>query len=322
MAQSPYLQAIKSYMLARHYSRRTVSTYIYWIKGYILFCQKQHPDQLGAADVSRFLSYLSVQRNVAPATQAIALNALVFLYRDIIKKPLGELGEFRRSKRQAKLPTVFTKQEVNALLAQLSGSHWLMACLLYGSGLRRMELARLRVKDIDLDHFNIRVWNGKGSKHRIVTLAQELALPLREQIAQVERFLLEDSQHALFAGVWMPSALAKKYPNAAYEVGWQYLFPATRLSFEPQTEHLRRHHVDETSINKCIRAAALNAKITKHVTCHTLRHTFATHLLQSGADIRTVQEQLGHSDLKTTEIYTHVLKRGAFGVVSPLSTGI
>lgn len=205
------------------------------------------------------------------------------------------------------------------LLSQLKGAHYLMAAILYGSGLRRFELVRLRVQDIDFDYQQIRVINGKGGKHRLVTLADELIALLKNQIQYVEITLKKDLACEQYAGVWMPDALARKYPNSQLDLGWHYLFPASRLSIDPSSQRFRRHHFDESNLNKLIKMAARKAGIRKPVSCHTLRHSFATHLLQSGADIRTVQQQLGHADVKTTEIYTHVLKQGAQGVRSPLS---
>lgn len=275
---------------------------------------------MGDNEVEAFLTHLAVQRNVAAATQAIALNALVFLYNKVLERPLNQIGEFKRSSRQRKLPTILTREEVSALLSQLEGVHLLMASILYGSGLRRMELVRLRVKDVDLDNFQIQVWNGKGFKHRLVTLAPELKEAIIRQKSRVKASLEEDCLHPEYAGVWMPDALARKYPSAPKNLAWQFLFPSSRLSYEPGTRNLRRHHFDETNVNKILRAASQKAGIEKQVGSHTLRHSFATHLLQSGADIRTVQQQLGHADVKTTEIYTHVLKQGAHGVKSPLST--
>ncbi len=319
MAQSPFLQSIYEHMLARHYSRRTIKAYLYWIKGFIVFNNKRHPTELGTREVQAFLTHLSVKRNVAPGTQSVALNSIVFLYQNIIRRPLGDIGQFRRAKRKPKLPVVLTTDEVRLLLDQLTGTQWLMGALMYGSGLRRIELARLRVKDIDLDQIQIRVWNGKGGKHRITTLAEKLIQPLQAQIKDVERLMQKDALLPDYCGVYMPNALARKYPSGPFQLGWQYLFPSGRRSIEPGTSNIRRHHIDESGINKFIRSARNKARITKEVTSHTLRHSFATHLLQAGVDIRTVQEQLGHSDVTTTEIYTHVLKRGAQGVQSPLS---
>ncbi len=229
------------------------------------------------------------------------------------------MSAFRRSKRQAKLPVVLTEDEVRRLLAELRGRRKLIASLLYGSGLRRIELTRLRVKDVDFDHLQIQVWNGKGSKHRLVTLAQELVAPLRLQVEQVHTLLLQDALVEDYAGAKLPGALERKSPRASKTLGWQFMFPSSRLSHEPGTHKLRRHHLDESLINKFLRQAQADAGLMKQVGSHTLRHSFATHLLQSGADIRTVQQQLGHTDVKTTEIYTHVLKQGAMGVRSPLS---
>jgi len=318
VADSPFLGSIREYMLVRRYSRRTIDSYLHWIKRYILFHGKRHPAELAEPHVEQFLTYLAVNRRVSAATQAIVLNALVFLYSHFLNRPLT-LGDFRKSSRQAKLPVVLTQDEVRRLIGVLKGTHKLMACLLYGSGLRRIELVRLRVNDVDLDHLQLRIWNGKGFKHRLTTLAPELADALSNQIQQVALFLESDLSVEGYSGVYMPDALDRKYPNASKSLGWQYLFPASKLSYQPGTGLLRRHHFDESALNKLVKQAALDAKIRKQVTCHTLRHSFATHLLQSGTDIRTVQEQLGHADVKTTEIYTHVLKQGAHGVRSPLS---
>ncbi len=320
MPSSPFLHSIKEYMLVRRYSPRTIKAYLYWIKCFILFHNKQHPLNLSKPDIESFLTYLAVNRKVSASTQSIALNSLAFLYSNILKKPMGDVSTFRRSSRQRKLPVVLTKEEVALLINHLTGTQRLMASLLYGSGLRRIELVRLRVKDVDLDLLQLRIWNGKGAKHRITTLAQELREPLLRQMESVKALLNADVLTSGYAGAWMPDALAKKYPSAPHSLAWQYLFPSSRLSLEPGTQNIRRHHVDESTINKFLRMATKKVNIHKEVTSHTLRHSFATHLLQSGADIRTVQQQLGHSDVKTTEIYTHVLNQGAFGVKSPLST--
>ena len=319
MSKSPFLNSISSFMRVRNYSKRTIDAYLYWIKYFIVFCGKQHPKELDSVDIERFLTYLAVDKNVSPGTQSVALNALVFLKTKFLSQSIEPLLHFKKASRQRKLPIVLTQSEIKALLDQLSGVHFLMAGLLYGSGLRRIELVRLRVKDIDFDFNQIRVMHGKGGKHRIVTLADELVPPLLQQLKQVAFYHDQDCANPEFSGVWLPNALAKKYPNASKSLNWAYLFPASRLSIDPESSLIRRHHYDETSINKLIKRAARQAGVKKDVTCHTLRHSFATHLLQSGADIRTVQEQLGHSDVKTTEIYTHVLKQGAHGVRSPLS---
>jgi integron integrase len=317
MAKSPFLSSIESFMLARRYSRRTIKTYLYWIKYFIVFNDKQHPKDLDDDHIERFLTYLAVDRHVAAATQSIALNAIVFLKTKFLEQKVGYVGAFKRAKRKKKLPVVLTVDEVSRLITQISGVHKLMISLLYGSGLRRIELLRLRVKDIEFDLGQVHVWDGKGSKNRIVTLAKELHDSLAWQISRVENILKTDLQNEQYDGVWMPDGLARKYPSSRFDLGWQYLFPASKLSVDPDCGVIRRHHFDESALNKIIKQAAKKAEILKQVTSHTLRHSFATHLLQSGADIRTVQQQLGHADVKTTEIYTHVLKQGAQGVISP-----
>lgn len=316
---SPFIDSITRYMSVRRYSPRTIESYLYWIKYFIRFHDKRHPSGLGDREVEQFLTFLTVERNVSAATQKLALNALAFLYNRFLETPLGDVRSFRRSKEPAKLPVVLSRADVAKLLAQLNGVPLMIASLLYGSGLRRIEVARLRVKDIDFDHLQIQVWNGKGFRHRLTTLAPELLPRLKNQVDRVRLHLREDSLNEQFAGVRMLTAFARKYPGAQRTLGWQYLFPSAKLSLDPASQCLRRHHIDESTINKFIKKASLRAGIEKHVTSHTLRHSFATHLLESGADIRTVQEQLGHQDVKMTEIYTHVLKRGARGVRSPLS---
>lgn len=306
-------------MLARHYSKRTIKSYISWIRSFIHFCHLKHPSELGTSDVVSYLTHLSVDRHVASSTQSVALNALVFLFDKFLEQPLGDLQAFRRSNRQAKLPTVLTQQEVAALFEHIDPKLRLLLGLLYGSGLRRMEAVRLRVADIDCDLKQIRVWNGKGAKHRFTTLAEELLPLIQHQIRRVENFLEEDLENKAYAGVWMPNALATKFKHANKTLNWQYLFASSRLSVDPESGLVRRHHIDESIINKAIKKAGKLAGIQKTISSHTLRHSFATHLLQNGADIRTVQQQLGHSDVKTTEIYTHVLKQWADGVKSPLS---
>lgn len=319
MYKSPFLSSISDFMSVRHYSKRTIKSYITWIKAYINFHHKRHPRDMSQPEIEAFLTYLAVDRKVSMNTQAIALNAIVFLYKQFLNQEVGDISGFRRSKRQAKLPIVLNEQEVQSLFNALNPNYRLMVGLLYGSGLRRIELVRLRVNDIDESFLQVRIWNGKGFKHRFVTLAPELMPSIKRQVEKVRLLLQEDLEHPNYTGVWMSDALARKYPSAAKELGWQYLFPSTRLSLEPGTKNLRRHHIDETAIGKAVRTARRRAGITKPVTPHTLRHSFATHLLQNGVDIRTVQQQLGHSDVKTTEIYTHVLKQGAHGVKSPLS---
>jgi integron integrase len=319
MYKSPFLNEISDFMMARRYSKRTIKTYLMWIRFFILFSDKQHPTTLDVKDIERFLTHLAVNRKVAASTQALALNSLVFLYSKFLEQPLGDMSAFKRSKKQAKLPTVLTQNEVQVLFEKIPRQHQLLFGLLYGSGLRRMEAVRLRTDNIDVVLKQVRIWNGKGFKHRFTTLAVELLPMIERQIKRVESFLISDQKNKAFAGVWMPNALDRKYRHANKSLAWQYLFPATRLSVDPETGYVRRHHLDESMVNKVIKKAGRDAGIRKTISTHTLRHSFATHLLQSGADIRTVQQQLGHSDVKTTEIYTHVLKQVADGVKSPLS---
>ncbi|MEQ2355071.1 integron integrase [Pseudoalteromonas piscicida] len=317
--RSPFLNHIAEFMLTKQYSLRTVDTYLKWISSYIHFHDKRHPASMGDNEVVEYLDYLVLKRNVSPKTQATALNALSFLYKQIIKQDLCPNLTFIRSKRQSKLPIVMTPEEVKRLMSFLSKRYYLISGLMYGSGLRVMGAVQLRVQDIDFDYKCIRIWNGKGNKHRVVTLATELIPLLRNQIAQADEYLKLDSQNERYAGVWMPNALARKYPSANKSIAWQYLFPSYKLSADPETGEIRRHHFHQTGVRKAVKEAAKKAQITKPITPHTFRHSFATHLLQSEAGIRTVQAQLGHSDVKTTQIYTHVLQQGANGVVSPLS---
>ncbi|CAG0908366.1 unnamed protein product [Cyprideis torosa] len=320
MFKSPFLNQLYQFMLVRGYSKRTIKTYFTWIRSFIHFHGTRHPRELGATEVEQYLTHLAVNRRVSPSTQSLALNALVFLYDKFLEMPLGDVSAFRRSKRAPKLPVVLTVGEVQALLQHVPIPHRLMVSLLYGSGLRRMELVRLRVGDIDLDMKQIRVWNGKGFKHRITTMAPELLPDIQRQVIKVQQLLDEDLLDPRFAGVWLPDGLARKYSKAIKRLHWQYLFPASRLSTEPATGLIRRHHLDESLVNRIVKQAGKEAGIQKPISPHTLRHSFATHLLQNGTDIRTVQSQLGHADVKTTEIYTHILKQGADGVRSPLSS--
>lgn len=317
MAKSAFLTSVERYMFKRTYSKRTIDSYLYWITFYIHFHNKTHPGAMGDLEVEQFLNYLAIDRKVAPGTQTMALNALVFMYKHIIKKPISvELG-FIRSRTTRKLPVVMTESEVKAFFTKISPRYYLLTALMYGSGLRLMEAIRLRVQDIDFDYRCIRVWNGKGGKHRTVTLASELLTSLRTQVKVVTSYLAIDIHNPDYAGVYLPYALRHKYQNANKELGWHYLFPSDRLSLDPEAHVWRRHHFDETALQRAIRRAAKDAYIKKSVTAHTLRHSFATHLLARGADIRTVQDQLGHADLRTTQIYTHVLQMGGNAVVSP-----
>lgn len=306
-------------MYQRRYAKRTTETYIHWIKDFIIFHKKQHPSALGECHVEEYLNHLVLDRQVAGQTQATALNSLSFMYKYILDKPLSLKLNFVRSKQPKKLPVVLTVEETKNLLNIMPQQYYLLAALLYGSGLRLMECVRLRVQDIDFDFNCIRIWNGKGGKHRTVTLATELKKSLALQIQNVDAILFNDIKNEYYAGVWLPTALEKKYVKANKELGWHYLFPSKKISMDPQSKLLRRHHIDESGLQKNIRSSARKANINKIVTAHTLRHSFATHLLASGADIRTVQDQLGHSDIATTQIYTHVLQMGGNAVKSPLS---
>lgn len=319
MEQSPFLSSIQDYMYQRRYAKRTIETYLQWIRRYIVFHQKRHPASMGSEQVEAFLNYLVLDKHVAGQTQALVLNALSFLYKDIIKTPLSLQLNFVKSERPRKLPVVLTQDEMVRLIGQVVPQYYLPVALLYGSGLRLMEGVRLRVQDIDFDFKCLRIWYGKGGRHRTVTMAPELQSLLRNQINTVENYLAVDLRNSNYDGVWLPTALRHKYPHANRQLGWHYLFPSAKLSIDPETGMQRRHHIDESGLQKAIRSAAKKANIAKAVTAHTMRHSFATHLLAAGADIRTVQEQLGHSDLRTTQIYTHVLQMGGNAVQSPLS---
>lgn len=256
MAKSPFLKSIADFMQVQRYSQRTIDTYLYWIKFFIVFHRKRHPSELGDDDIKRFLTFLATERKVSASTQALALNAVIFLKTKFLGQTVGDLSGYNRSQRQRKLPVVLTHNEVSGLLSQVDGLHRLMVALMYGSGLRRIELVRLRVKDIDFDFRQIRVINGKGGKHRLVTLAEELLAPLREQVKMVSVIFSRDKAIEHYAGVWLPDALARKYPSAPFELGWHYLFPASRLSVDPASGLLRRHHFDENNLNKLVKKAA------------------------------------------------------------------
>lgn len=315
--KSPFLQQVRAAIRIRHYSHRTEKSYIDWIVRYIRFSGYRHPAEMGEADVAAFLSHLAVERNVAAATQNQALNSLIFLYKAVIGRPLGDMQGIVRAKGSQRLPIVLTTDEVGRLLRSLDNDYWLPACLMYGSGLRLMETVRLRVKDLDFDHRAVIVRNGKGRKDRVVTLPDELIVPLKRHLQNVKLFHEKDLADG-FGDVYLPHALAHKYPSAGREWGWQYVFPARRRSLDPRRGIERRHHIDEGSVQKAVKNAVRKAGIDKPASCHTLRHSFATHLLERGMDIRTVQEQLGHRDIRTTQVYTHVLNRGGNAVLSPL----
>ena len=313
---SPFLESVRDAIRVRHYSIRTEQAYLGWIKRFILFHGKRHPSEMGAREVTAFLTSLAVDRQVAPSTQNQALNALVFLYRVVLERELEGIDAVR-AKQPQKVPVVLTQDEVARLLRELDGVFWLAACLMYGSGLRVMETVRLRVQDVDFPHKAIIVRDGKGAKDRVVTLADELVVPLQRHLLAVRNTHEKDLADG-FGAVWLPHALARKYPDAPKAWGWQYVFPAASRSVDPRSGVVRRHHLGEQSVQRRVKQALRSAGIVKKAGCHTLRHSFATHLLERGMDIRTVQEQLGHKDVRTTQIYTHVLQRGGLAVVSPL----
>jgi integron integrase len=311
------LEQLRHAIRYKHYSYRTEQAYVHWVRRFILFSGKRHPATLGEVEITRFLNHLAVDRHVAAATQNQALSALLFLYREVLKSDLPWLDGLMRAKKPVRLPVVLTEQEVKALLAELSGVHWLVAGLLYGAGLRVLEALRLRVKDVDFDYRQVLVRDGKGAKDRVTMLPDGLVEPLRNYLPRVKRLQERDLAEG-FGEVALPYALARKYPNAGREWAWQYVFPSGNRSVDPLTGVIRRHHLDPQTIQRSIRKAARMASIDKPASCHTLRHSFATHLLRGGYDIRTVQELLGHSDVSTTMVYTHVLNRGGRGVRSPL----
>lgn len=316
--QSAFLTSVSELMFLKRYAKKTIDTYLKYIAQFIRFNNFQHPSILGDVEVEAYLSDIVINRKVSVSTQTVALNALVFLYKDYFDSPLSVELNFVRSNKQPKLPEVLSPAETALFFKHLPALHHLQISLLYGSGLRLMECMRLRVKDIDFEYKNIRVFNGKGGKHRVVTLSGHLTAALVTQIKLVKSILAKDMLNSEYAGVFLPHALREKYSNAAYDLNWHYLFPASKLSIDPENKAIRRHHLDERGVQRSVKKAAKEALIHKSVSCHTLRHSFATHLLLNGSDIRTVQDQLGHSDLRTTQIYVHILQRGGNAVVSPL----
>jgi len=311
------LDQVREALRLRHYSLRTEQSYLGWIKRFILFHDKRHPREMGAVEVEAFLTWLAVEGRVSASTQGQALAALLFLYKQVLGVDLPWLDEVVRAKRPQRLPTVLTPEEVGAVLAQIDGVQKLMAELLYGTGMRLMECLRLRVKDVDLGRREVTIREGKGDKDRRTVLPVSLIPALEAQLERV-RALWEKDRMAHLSGVQLPDALERKKPEEGKTLAWFWLFPARDLSVDPVSGVQRRHHAHEQGIQRAIKRAVLAAGITKPASTHTLRHSFATHLLESGQDIRTVQELLGHSDVKTTMIYTHVLNRGPMGVISPL----
>jgi integron integrase len=317
MQKERLLDEVRSVLRRRHFSLRTEEVYINWIKRFILFHNKRHPIDMGEEEIRAFLSYLAVRENVASSTQNVALSALLFLYHDVLKKSLKLINNIERAKRPSKLPVVFTREEIKVILNRLTGSNYLMASLLYGAGLRLMECVRLRVKDLDFQYNQIFVRDGKGEKDRVTIMPRSIKDSLQRQLTKV-KILHEEDILDNCGEVYLPYALERKYPNANKEWGWQFIFPAIKHSIDPRTGKERRHHVSEDVLQRAVKKAIRDSGVTKNGSCHSFRHSFATHLLEDGYDIRTVQELLGHKDVRTTMIYTHVLNRGGMSVWSPL----
>ena len=311
------LDQVRDVIRRKHFSIRTERTYCDWIRRFILYHGKRHPQEMAEPELTDFLTHLARDGQVAASTQNQALSALLFLYREVLKREIGWLENVQRAKRPTRLPVVLTRAEARRVFLELDATNRLMAGLLYGSGLRLMECVRLRVKDVDFGYLRVTVREGKGGKDRVTMLPVNLAKSLERHLQKVHLQHEEDLECG-FGQVYLPNALAKKFRNAAAEWPWQYVFPSSRLSIDPRTGLKRRHHVDETVLQTAIKKAVRAAGITKPATCHTFRHSFATHLLENGYDIRAVQELLGHKDVSTTMIYTHVLNRPGIGVKGPL----
>jgi integron integrase len=317
-AQQPrLLEQVRNAIRVRHYSYRTEQAYVDWVRRFVLHHGKRHPREMGGEEVTAYLTHLARERNVSASTQGQALAALLFLYKAVLGIELPWMDSIERAKRPVRVPVVLTRDEVRALLAQLEGPKWLMASLLYGAGLRLRECLKLRVKDIDFGYSQITVRDGKGGKDRVTVLPGGLTEPLRTQLARVKRLHERDLADG-YGEAWLPDALARKYPRAGFQWGWQFVFPSKKLSTDPRSGAIRRHHVFDDVLPRAVSQAARAAGIAKPVGTHTLRHSFATHMLASGYDIRTVQELLGHADVSTTMVYTHVLNKGGRGVTSPL----
>jgi integron integrase len=317
VAEPRLLATIGERCRLKHYSRRTERAYLGWIKRFIWFHGMRHPRTMGATEIEQFLTHLAVSNDVAAGTQNQALSAILFLYKEVLAMDLPWLESVTRAKRPRRVPTVLSPTEVQWLLARLDGREWLMASLLYGTGMRLMECVRLRVKDVDFARNEITVRDGKGGKDRRTVLPSSLVQALNRQLERVRELHRQDIA-AGYAGVYLPHALARKYRQASRELGWQYVFPASQRAHDPRGGELRRHHIDEKVLQRAIKSAVQAAGINKPASCHTLRHSFATHLIEAGYDIRTVQELLGHKDVATTQIYTHVLNKGGNAVLSPL----
>jgi integron integrase len=311
------LERVRLTIRARHYSPRTEKAYVGWIRRFVFFHGRRHPEELGVPEVAGYISYLAAQQNVSSSTQTQAFAAILFLYRDVLGRNLVGLDDVVRAKRPVRVPLVLARDEVRAILRRMSGAPRLMCSLMYGSGLRLLECCRLRVKDVDFDRCEVTVHDGKGRKDRVTVLPGRLVVELREQLRRTQDQYLADLDGD--AGyVALPYALDRKYPNASREWPWQWFFPASRIHVDPETRQRRRHHLHESLLQRAFASAVRAAGLAKPATCHTLRHSFATHLLETGCDIRTIQELLGHTDVSSTMIYTHVLNWGGRGVRSPL----
>ena len=311
------LDQVREVIRIKRYSIRTEEAYVQWIKRFILFHDKRHPRDMGPEEIRQFLTYLAMTRRVAASTQNQALSAILFLYKSVFQQDIGWIDEIVWAKKPKRLPVVLTREEVKAVLQRLSGPTWLMASLLYGAGLRLSECLRLRVKDVDVSYHQITVRDGKGAQDRVTMLPECLKDPLQMHLSTVQQQHQRDLKDG-FGNVYLPDALARKYPNASRDWAWQYVFPAARRSRDPRSGTIRRHHVMPLVLQRAVKAAVRQADIAKAASCHSFRHSFATHLLENGADIRTVQELLGHKDVKTTMMYTHVLHRGGPGTRSPM----
>lgn len=316
-AQKPkLLDQMRQAIRMKHYSLRTEEAYVQWVKRFILFHGKRHPKDMGAEEVQQFLSDLAIHRQVAASTQNQALCAIVFLYQEVLKQDIGWMEHIVWAKTPKKLPVVLTREEVKSILGCLSGTVWMMATLLYGSGLRLMECIRLRVKDVDFSYHQIMVRDGKGNQDRVTLLPLHVKSPLQHHVQEVKSLHEKDVQEG-YGAVYLPNALERKYPHANREWAWQYVFPAAKRSLDPRTGIERRHHVSPLVLQRAVKVAVRTVGLTKAASCHTFRHSFATHLLESGYDIRTIQALLGHRNVSTTMIYTHVLRQGGQGVRSP-----
>jgi integron integrase len=316
MGQPRLLDQVRDAIRLRHYSHRTEQAYVYWIRRYILFHKKRHPAEMGEAEITAYLSYLATSKNVAAATQNQALSAILFLYKEVLKLELEWLDNVVRATRPKRLPVVMTRETVARVIKEMHGTQQLVARLMYGSGMRVMETIRLRVKDINFDYRQVIVRSGKGDKDRATVLPESLIEPLQAHLVRVKELHELDLAEG-YGRTWLPHALARKYPNADREFGWQFVFPSTIRSPDREEGVVRRFHMSDKTLSRELRKVARKLDLPQRITTHTLRHSFATHLLEDGYDIRTVQELLGHSNVNTTMIYTHVMKKGAKGVISP-----